>query len=224
MAFTFFLLLPMQLFGQAKLVRKKTPGKPTMAARTSSKIKGTKIRKTKKARQEDDQKITISLGEPVVPGEFNGDLRDLPQTITQEERDLFFELRPKGEKELPQPRRVPLAGSVELETPAEADIPLAPMPTPLISFSALNFNSNGAGWPPDVVGDVGPNHYVQAVNTSIGIYNKTTGAAFTTTTFNALFTGTGTPCDANNAGDPTVVYDPGQRSIYRCGLCLDRCR
>ena len=84
------------------------------------------------------------------------------------------------------------------------------MPTPALTFNAMNFVSNGAGHPPDTVGDVGPNHFVQAVNTSIGIYNKTTGAAFATFTFNSLWSGagTGTPCDTSQNGDPTVIYDP----------------
>ena len=84
------------------------------------------------------------------------------------------------------------------------------MPTPATSFDAMDFASNGAGHPPDTVGDVGPNHFVQAVNTSIGIYNKTTGAAISTFTFNSLWSGagTGTPCDTSHNGDPTVVYDP----------------
>jgi hypothetical protein len=47
------------------------------------------------------------------------------------------------------------------------------MPTPITSFVGLDFNTWGAGHPPDTVGDVGPNHYVQAVNTSVGVYNKT---------------------------------------------------
>lgn len=77
-------------------------------------------------------------------------------------------------------------------------------------FETMNLTSNGAGWPPDINGDIGPNHYVSTVNTSIGIYNKTTGAKISTTTFDAFFQGgsiTGTPCDEDNNGDPIVLYD-----------------
>ena len=81
------------------------------------------------------------------------------------------------------------------------------MPAPSVTFKGLDFNAWGAGWPPDTVGDVGPNHYVQAVNTSIGIYNKT-GTRLDAFTFDDLWTGTGTPCDAGNSGDVTVVYEP----------------
>ncbi len=199
-----------QAFGQTSTqpVKKKVRVKPTMTVKSGSKGSNTKTRSNKKARRADDERITIGTGEPVIPGEFNGDVRDLPQFVTQEDRDIFA-LRPSFKFEMDRTiKKAQLPGAVEPEP--EPDVPLAPMPTPLISFNAMNFTPNGAGWPPDTVGDVGPNHYVQAVNTSIGIYNKVTGAAFSTTTFNALFTGTGTPCDASNAGDPTVVYDPGR--------------
>jgi PKD repeat protein len=77
---------------------------------------------------------------------------------------------------------------------------------PLIDFAGMSLSANGAGWPPDTCGDVGPNHYVQAVNTSIGIYNKTTGALISASTFDAFFGGSA-PCNNDNNGDPIVLYD-----------------
>src|SRR5206468_2709941 len=73
----------------------------------------------------------------------------------------------------------------------------------------------GAGYPPDTVGDVGPNHYVQAVNTAFGVFSKT-GTQLVASTLDALWSGagTGTSCDTEHSGDPTVVYDPlGDRWI-----------
>lgn len=84
------------------------------------------------------------------------------------------------------------------------------MNPPIITFSGLNLSANGAGWPPDPNGDVGGNYFIETVNTSIGIYNKTTGALVSATTFDNFFGGTGitgTPCDADNMGDPIVLYD-----------------
>ncbi|MCU0287451.1 MAG: hypothetical protein MUF15_13790, partial [Acidobacteria bacterium] len=84
------------------------------------------------------------------------------------------------------------------------------MPSPTKSYDGLNYASNGAGWPPDPNGDVGIDHYVQTVNTSIGIFNKSTGALISATTFDKFFGGTGiigTPCDGDNNGDPIVLYD-----------------
>ncbi len=89
--------------------------------------------------------------------------------------------------------------------PAEA----APAPAPLSSFDGLDFATWGAGHPPDTNGDVGPAYYIETVNTSIGIFNKTTGALVSAFTFNTLMSqGTfGNLCDTNNFGDPVVLYD-----------------
>jgi len=80
------------------------------------------------------------------------------------------------------------------------------MDSPLIDFAGMNLSANGAGWPPDTNGDVGPNYFIQTVNTSIGIYNKSTGALVSATTFDNFFGGS-EPCNSNNNGDPIVLYD-----------------
>jgi len=76
------------------------------------------------------------------------------------------------------------------------------------NFAGMYQSANGAGWPPDTCGDVNETYYVQAVNTSIGIYNKSTGALVSATTFDSFFpSAVGAPCDADNNGDPIVLYD-----------------
>jgi hypothetical protein len=83
------------------------------------------------------------------------------------------------------------------------------------SFVGLDHTNWGAGWPPDPNGDVGPNNYVQTVNTSIGIWAKD-GTQQAAMTFDTLFSqaATGTPCDNSNQGDPVALYDPfGDRWI-----------
>jgi hypothetical protein len=87
--------------------------------------------------------------------------------------------------------------------------PLAPAPAPTASFDGLDFAAWGSGWPPDTTGDVGPSHYIQGVNGSIGIWAKATRTRLAAFTLNAFFTTAGakTECSANNQGDPTVVYD-----------------
>jgi hypothetical protein len=145
----------------------------------------------------------VSEGE-IWPYDFTGDLRDLPQ----EAADPFYEPPPPMKY---VPGTEPKGPS---QTIADWEDPLAQnfegpgwMPAPGISFNGMNKASNGNGWPPDTNGDVGPDHYIQSVNTSLAIYNKTTGALITAPTFNTFFTGTGTPCDTSNSGDPVVVYD-----------------
>jgi hypothetical protein len=117
----------------------------------------------------------------------------------------------------------------EIETPAKSDTtsgfsrfeslikgvlrPAPKMPSPLLTFDGMNSVQSGCQClPPDSDGDVGPNHYVNAVNTSIKIFDKSgnplNGA--NGTTFNSFFAplGPGTPCGAQqNQGDPFVFYD-----------------
>src|SRR4029079_10364707 len=66
--------------------------------------------------------------------------------------------------------------------------------------------------PPDTNGDVGPNHYVQWVNLSFAVWSK--GDASTPPSLvygpvpgSTLWRGFGGPCEADNNGDPIVLYD-----------------
>ena len=64
--------------------------------------------------------------------------------------------------------------------------------------------------PPDTQGDVGSTYYVQWVNLVFAVYDKVTGTIapgggpFAGNSLWAGFTG---PCEANNDGDPIVLYD-----------------
>ncbi|HEY3003946.1 MAG TPA: hypothetical protein VGJ44_16495, partial [Kribbellaceae bacterium] len=81
-------------------------------------------------------------------------------------------------------------------------------PGALINVKGLDFANWGTGHPPDTNGVIGPNHFVQTVNTSIGIFSKSTGARVSAFTYDAFFANSGTAeCDGNNGGDPTVSYD-----------------
>ncbi len=70
---------------------------------------------------------------------------------------------------------------------------------PIVNVPGITSGSN----PPDVTGDVGPNHFIQMVNaTRFQIFNKA-GAPLTAA---LLFGDLWTP-PTGNAGDPIVVYD-----------------
>ncbi len=79
------------------------------------------------------------------------------------------------------------------------------LPTSGVSFDGM-MNTTGAT-PPDTVGDVGPNHYVQMVNSRFQIFSKTGTPLFEPANINTLFAGFGGPCQTQNAGDPVVLYD-----------------
>ena len=74
-----------------------------------------------------------------------------------------------------------------------------------IGNGVAGFSVNAA--PPDTNGDVGPNHYVQTVNTDFAIYSKSGALLYGPVAINTLWSGFGGGCQSNNDGDPTVVYD-----------------
>jgi uncharacterized repeat protein (TIGR01451 family) len=103
----------------------------------------------------------------------------------------------------PQPRTTgkvdPL---VQTEQPVNDD--LLPTITP--------FAGQGGGTPPDTNGDVGPNHFVQTVNTTFQIWRKdgTSPPGGGPFAINSLWTSNtvnDNGCDTQNAGDPIVLYD-----------------
>src|SRR5246127_759702 len=96
--------------------------------------------------------------------------------------------------------------------------------TPLTPPVTLGFEGLGAGQygfsvtgaPPDTEGTVGATQYVQWVNTSFAVFNKSTGALVAgPTAGNTLWSGFGGGCQTNNDGDPIVIYDKlAQRWIF----------
>jgi hypothetical protein len=95
---------------------------------------------------------------------------------------------------------------------------------PLMNFEGLDFVQWGAGWPPDTTGDVGIDYYVQAVNISIGIFDKSTGTQVSAVTFDDFFDGpavSGTPCDEDNNGDPMVLYDQYEQRWFILDFAWD---
>ena len=88
---------------------------------------------------------------------------------------------------------------------------------PLVATSAgQNFAGVGNGdygfvpnaAPPDTNGAVGATQYVQWVNESFAVFDKSSGAlVFGPVTGNTLWSGFGGGCETNNDGDPIVQYD-----------------
>lgn len=80
-------------------------------------------------------------------------------------------------------------------------------PDPILSFEGMSLQNGGDGFPPDTIGDVGPNHYIQMVNTSLAIFDKNGTQLTGPTSINQLWQGQGNPCETCNDGDPVVLYD-----------------
>ncbi len=61
--------------------------------------------------------------------------------------------------------------------------------------------------PPDTTGDVGPNHYVQAVNLNYRVYDKTGAPLTPSRKLSDIWASLPGPCATRNDGYPTVLYD-----------------
>lgn len=61
--------------------------------------------------------------------------------------------------------------------------------------------------PPDTVGAVGRDHYIQMTNTAFAIFDKKGQRLAGPSPINAAWAGFGGPCESENAGDPVVRYD-----------------
>jgi hypothetical protein len=58
------------------------------------------------------------------------------------------------------------------------------MPPPLLIFDGIS-REEGKADPPDINGDVGPNHYVQAVNQAFKVFDKNGNTLSDPITFNS---------------------------------------
>jgi uncharacterized repeat protein (TIGR01451 family) len=145
------------------------------------------------------------VSEAAVPG-LSPAVRDLPPVPADFylDREIF-------------PRHNPLLldagmGAFDISGRAPDPLPAAGVgrgnvPTPALSFEGANRSQAGGYSPPDTVGDVGPNHYVQMVNVVFTIFDKSGTLLAGPTPFNQLFAGQGNACETRNDGDPIVVYD-----------------
>src|SRR5689334_1214264 len=156
------------------------------------------------------------------PGNAVDQSQSVVQTGSQAQADIHHDLSPplrtlppayrapglqiRDHERLPRP-----VSRVATDSVLERDVIRAAAPTTTTNFEGIGngvagFSVNSA--PPDTNGDVGPNHYVQTVNTDFAVYNKTTGAiVYGPVPINTLWSGFGGGCQSNNDGDPTVVYD-----------------
>ena len=134
------------------------------------------------------------------------DLRSLPYIPSNHEAEPVRRMRhrlPQTESTTPSDPERPVLRSAQAIT----------IPSPLTSFDGLSSTQSDCGClPPDTDGDVGPNHYIHSVNSSIKIFDKSGNALNGTngTTYNSFFSplGSSTPCgDGENQGDGFVFYD-----------------
>src|SRR5213595_2795318 len=171
----------------------------------------------------------------VGPVRLNQDLRRLPyipkEAETEERRLTRYKFPGTGPlpsaPETSSPRVRSLINGLFRQVPS--------MPAPLLTFEGGAAAQFCACAPPDSDGDVGPNHYVEAINQAFAVFDKSGNMLAGRITYDTLFAplGNSTPCGNNqNDGDPFVMYDqiadrwvisdfafpglPGSGPFYQC--------
>lgn len=110
-------------------------------------------------------------------------------------------------------RRIPLPAGMEpnVEDPVLQRTTIPNTPTVGLSFDGIGQGVAGftvGSAPPDTNGAIGATQFVEMVNSSYAVYNKTTGAlVLGPVANNTLWAGFGGGCQTNNDGDPVVLYD-----------------
>src|SRR5438105_3744165 len=147
----------------------------------------------------------------VGPVKLNQDLRNLPYVAPKEEfEERVLTRYPHGTGQTGASAGYGISGFAKVQQLIKnLERPVPNMPPPLLTFEGLGAAQACACAPPDTDGDVGPNHYIEAVNVAFSIYDKNGNTLAGPTTYNSLFAPlTGTPCSAQNDGDPYALYDP----------------
>jgi hypothetical protein len=124
-------------------------------------------------------------------------IKPIPPAYSPDIREIPMKPIPRP---LPQTPETPSIDPVLQDWHGETE-----MPATIQNFEGIG-NVNGV-LPPDTNGDVGPNHYVQIVNLSFAIFNKSGTPLYGPANINTIWSGFGGPCETQNDGDPVVLYD-----------------
>ena len=155
---------------------------------------------------------TAYLSEAVTPSIFDGDLRDLPKIRPWPSAEPLSEAPPRRHIHVPQPSPIPGLGKLDplLSIQEQASINRSVAR----AFTTLDLNFDGLGnsgvVPPDTVGEVGVDYYIQITNGNTGspfaIHSKATGALVAgPSDLSSLWT-SGGACSVGK-GYPIVLYD-----------------
>lgn len=116
-------------------------------------------------------------------------------------------------KEVPNRFRTILPTDAQVSDPARQnwypDNATSTLVNPIQNFNGLTNGNNTGGrvTPPDPSGDVGPNHYVQAVNCMLQIFSKTGTSLYGPVATSTIWNGFNGNWTGHNDGDAVILYD-----------------
>src|SRR5947209_4544190 len=100
----------------------------------------------------------------------------------------------------------------------------APVPTMSIgqNFTSSTFFVNSQATPPDANGAIGPRHFVEFINGSFAVYNKTNGAQVKRIADTKFWSNAGVLLANSDAvTDPRIIYDPTVQRWFASMVDLD---
>jgi len=145
-------------------------------------------------------------------------LRDLAkqasvQSFTNTSGDEPFDIHPdRGPEVVDNGFSGDGAASANVSAQLVAGLSTLTVSAPVANFEGLsnqdNFNVFGFRVnPPDPIGDVGPNHYVEMINLVFGIYDKQGNLLLGPVDTGTLWSGFAVEDCTDPSGDPVVIYD-----------------
>ena len=146
----------------------------------------------------------LDWSEPVAPTVFDGDLRDLPRAAAWEPGDPIVEIPRRSTH--PTTPVTPPEPELDALLALQAERGKAPeaIGAPILNFAGGGFTGVN---PPDTVGDAGPAHYIQLINSAGSSAVRVFGKAGTLLAGPLELDNLGSGDCANGAGDPIVLYD-----------------
>ncbi|MEZ4360050.1 MAG: proprotein convertase P-domain-containing protein [Kofleriaceae bacterium] len=143
------------------------------------------------------------------------DVQDVSPSLAELAKAPITEGADERAREANPPRRLTHSGMRGLGAPQTDPVVQAAVGTALIPTTLANFEGMGTGLPgftvqsapPDTVGDIGTNHYVQVVNSSMTVFNRSGGVVLGPVQTRSLWSGFSGACATTNDGDGTVRFD-----------------
>ena len=150
--------------------------------------------------------VAFDVSQPLSAMAWQAPLRKIPTSSS----DIHYEIRP--ERDVVDVKDQGYSGDGALQGDSSRLGPALAIPSPIQNFEGLsnldNFDIFGFRVnPPDPVGDVGPNHYVEMINLVFGVYDKTGTLLLGPIETGTLWAGFAVPDCTDPSGDPVVVYD-----------------
>jgi len=156
--------------------------------------------------------VSLALAQSVVYPIRAGESKPLSEIAKNIKPGKFHKIS-AGDREVPnRPSDVVIPPGDDKEDPVWQRQGGENASAPILVIEGISSDDNAAAFgfrvmPPDVNGDVGPNHIVEMVNLLFRIWNKSGTPLIPPTKLEALWAGFGGNCEFNNDGDPIVFYD-----------------